>query len=101
MCTLQYDCVSIPAPRTLPFSLQVCRSSLLSSALKTLCSAKETGLPIRLFEISDAITLDPSKEVGGPAGGPAGAAWSLRMRSSEVLARCWCTRSWLDLFVRA
>lgn len=43
---------------------QVCRSTLLPAVLKTLGANKDTPLPLRLFEISDAILLDSSKDVG-------------------------------------
>ncbi len=42
---------------------QVCRTSLLSSALKTLAANKENALPIKLFEVSDAILLDTGRSV--------------------------------------
>ncbi|KAG2429166.1 hypothetical protein HYH02_014101 [Chlamydomonas schloesseri] len=54
--------VEIGNPATAEF--EVCRSSLLSSALKTLGANKENALPIKLFEVSDAILLDPSVSVG-------------------------------------
>lgn len=40
------------------------RTRLLPSALKTLAANKDSPIPIRLFEISDVILLDDSKDVG-------------------------------------
>ncbi|PNW74324.1 hypothetical protein CHLRE_13g603900v5 [Chlamydomonas reinhardtii] len=54
--------VEIGNPATAEF--EVCRSSLLSSALKTLGANKENALPIKLFEVSDAILLDSAVAVG-------------------------------------
>lgn len=36
----------------------------LTGALKTLGANKKEPLPVKLFEVSDAILLDPSKDVG-------------------------------------
>lgn len=44
--------------------MQVCRSTLLPAALKTLGANKDTPLPMKLFEISDVILLDSAKDVG-------------------------------------
>lgn len=49
-------------PATADF--EVCRTNLLASALKTLGANKDTPLPVRLFEISDVVLIDGSKEVG-------------------------------------
>lgn len=54
--------VEIGNPATAEF--EVCRTSLLSSALKTLAANKENALPIKLFEVSDAILLDNGRSVG-------------------------------------
>ncbi|KXZ43211.1 hypothetical protein GPECTOR_97g749 [Gonium pectorale] len=54
--------VEIGNPATAEF--EVCRTSLLSSALKTLAANKDNALPIKLFEVSDAIMLDSSRSVG-------------------------------------
>lgn len=45
-------------------SPQVCRTNLLASALKTLASNKDAPLPLKLFEVSDVIVLDSSRETG-------------------------------------
>jgi phenylalanyl-tRNA synthetase beta subunit len=45
-------------------AVQVARTRLLPSALKTLASNKDCPIPIRLFEISDVLLLDASKDVG-------------------------------------
>lgn len=54
--------VSIGNPATAEF--EVCRTSLLPAALKTLAANKDSPLPIRLFEISDVIHLSNTGEVG-------------------------------------
>lgn len=43
---------------------QICRTSLLPSALKTLGSNKSAPLPVRLFEISDVLLRDSEAETG-------------------------------------
>lgn len=54
--------VSIGNPATAEF--EVCRTTLLPSALKTLGGNKENPLPIKLFEISDVILLSDERDVG-------------------------------------
>lgn len=54
--------VSIGNPATAEF--EVCRTSLLQGALKTLGANKDLALPIKLFELSDVVLLAPDKEVG-------------------------------------
>ncbi|KAG2482402.1 hypothetical protein HYH03_018663 [Edaphochlamys debaryana] len=54
--------VEIGNPATIEF--EVCRTSLLSSALKTLAANKEVPLPVKLFELSDVVLLDAAKSVG-------------------------------------
>jgi len=54
--------VGIANPATLEF--EVCRTSLLPAALKTLGSNKDAPLPVRLFEVSDVVTLTDAKDVG-------------------------------------
>jgi hypothetical protein len=44
--------------------LQVCRTTLLPSALKTLAANRGEPLPLRLFELSDVVLLDSSRDVG-------------------------------------
>lgn len=44
--------------------MQVARTRLLPSALKTLAASKMVSLPIRLFEISDVVLLDSGRDVG-------------------------------------
>lgn len=58
---------SIPAvhvsnPKTLEF--QVARTTLLSGLLKTLAANRKMPLPIKLFEISDVVLKDASRDVG-------------------------------------
>ncbi|CAK0774111.1 hypothetical protein CVIRNUC_004136 [Coccomyxa viridis] len=54
--------VSIGNPATAEF--EVCRTSLLPGALKTLGANKDAPLPVRLFEASDVVLLDDASESG-------------------------------------
>lgn len=54
--------VCIGNPATAEF--EVCRTSLLAGALKTLGANRDTPLPVKLFEISDVILLSPTADVG-------------------------------------
>jgi len=54
--------VVISNPATIEF--QVARTSLLPGILKTLESNKEVPLPLRVFEVSDILLIDPSTDVG-------------------------------------
>lgn len=54
--------VHIENPQTQEF--QVCRPSLLPGTLKTLQSNKSAALPIRLFEVTDVVLLDPTNRIG-------------------------------------
>ena len=54
--------VCIGNPATAEF--EVCRTSLLSSALKTLGASGNVSKPIKLFEISDVVLLSDEKSVG-------------------------------------
>lgn len=49
-------------PKTI--DTQVIRTTLLPGVLKTIYHNKSLPLPLRLFEISDVVYLDPSKDVG-------------------------------------
>eukprot|EP00798_Chlamydomonas_sp_ICE-L_P030413 gene30413-35418_t len=53
--------VEIGNPATAEF--EVCRTSLLPSALKTLGANKDTALPIKLFEVSDVVYLSKDRDV--------------------------------------
>ena len=44
--------------------MQVARTRLLPSALKTVAANKDAPLPLRLFEVSDVVLLDKKKAVG-------------------------------------
>jgi hypothetical protein len=44
--------------------VQVARTRLLPSALKTLAANKTAPLPVRLFEVSDVVLLDAARDVG-------------------------------------
>lgn len=54
--------VTIANPKTAEF--QIARTSLLSGILKTIASNRKMPLPLKLFEISDVIVLDQTKDVG-------------------------------------
>eukprot|EP00955_Chlamydomonas_euryale_P050009 354441-Chlamydomonas_euryale.AAC.2 len=54
--------VEIGNPATAEF--EVCRSTLLSSALKTLGANKDAPLPVKLFEVSDVVLLSGDHHVG-------------------------------------
>jgi len=54
--------VEIGNPATAEF--EVCRTTLLPAALKTLGANKDAALPVKLFEVSDVVLLDDGKDVG-------------------------------------
>lgn len=54
--------VIVDNPRTSEF--EVVRNSLLPGLLKTLGHNKDHPRPVKLFELSDVVTLDSSKDVG-------------------------------------
>jgi len=54
--------VHIANPKTLDF--QIGRTSLLPGLLKTIQNNQGTALPIQLFEVSDVILKDPTRETG-------------------------------------
>lgn len=54
--------VHIANPKTLEF--QVARTTLLPGILKTLACNRKMPLPLKLFEISDVVLLDKTKDVG-------------------------------------
>ncbi|WIA12159.1 hypothetical protein OEZ85_012231 [Tetradesmus obliquus] len=54
--------VAIGNPQTAEF--EVCRTTLLPSALKTIAANKREPLPLRLFELSDVVLLDAERDVG-------------------------------------
>ncbi|CAB4065380.1 FARSB [Lepeophtheirus salmonis] len=56
------DAVKISNPKTLEF--QVARTTLLPGLLKTVASNKNMPLPLKLFELSDVVLKDASKDVG-------------------------------------
>ncbi|KAL6762004.1 phenylalanyl-tRNA synthetase [Haematococcus lacustris] len=61
-CSPPGSVVEIGNPATAEF--EVCRSTLLAAALKTLGANKDAALPIKLFEASDVILVDTSRAVG-------------------------------------
>ncbi|XP_051839424.1 phenylalanine--tRNA ligase beta subunit [Antechinus flavipes] len=54
--------VHIANPKTAEF--QVARTTLLPGLLKTIAANRKMPLPLRLFEISDIVLKDPSRDVG-------------------------------------
>ncbi|XP_067898232.1 phenylalanine--tRNA ligase beta subunit [Heterodontus francisci] len=54
--------IHIANPKTAEF--QVARTTLLSGLLKTIAANRKMPLPLKLFEISDVVLKDPSKDVG-------------------------------------
>lgn len=54
--------VVLSNPATVEF--EVCRTSLLPGALKTLSESRSSALPLRLFEVGDVVLLDDSAETG-------------------------------------
>lgn len=58
----EVSAVHIANPKTLEF--QVARTTLLPGILKTLASNKSMPLPVRLFEISDVVLKDSTRDVG-------------------------------------
>uniref|UniRef100_A0A4W3JUW2 Phenylalanine--tRNA ligase beta subunit n=1 Tax=Callorhinchus milii TaxID=7868 RepID=A0A4W3JUW2_CALMI len=54
--------VHIANPKTAEF--QVARTTLLSGLLKTIAANRKMPLPLKLFEISDVVLKDSSKDVG-------------------------------------
>jgi len=56
------EVVKIANPKTVEF--QVARTSLIPGMLKTVASNRNMPLPMKLFEISDVVLKDPSRDVG-------------------------------------
>jgi phenylalanyl-tRNA synthetase beta chain len=56
------EAVVLSNPQTIEF--EIVRTSLLPGTLKTLACNKSMPLPMRLFEVSDVVVLDPANEVG-------------------------------------
>ena len=56
------EVVHIANPKTLEF--QVARTTLLPGLLKTVQANRKLPLPLKLFEISDVVLKDPTKDVG-------------------------------------
>ena len=54
--------VHIANPKTLEF--QVARTTLLPGILKTIACNKKMPLPLKIFEISDVVVKDPTRDVG-------------------------------------
>lgn len=56
------DAVQVSNPATNEF--QVVRTSLIPGLLKTVASNRKMALPLKLFELSDIVLLDTSRDVG-------------------------------------
>ncbi|OXB83072.1 UNVERIFIED_CONTAM: hypothetical protein H355_016636 [Colinus virginianus] len=56
------NAVHIANPKTAEF--QVARTTLLPGLLKTVAANRKMPLPLKLFEISDIVVKDPTKDVG-------------------------------------
>ncbi|KAF9226592.1 phenylalanyl-tRNA synthetase subunit beta [Gyrodon lividus] len=75
--------VKIANPKTLEF--QVVRTSLLPGLLKTIRENRSHPLPIRLFELSDIVFKDPSKERQARNERHAAAVWCSKTAGFEVV----------------
>jgi phenylalanyl-tRNA synthetase beta chain len=75
--------VKIANPKTLEF--QVVRTSLLPGLLKTIRENRSHALPIRVFELSDVVFKDPSRERQARNERHAGAVWCARSAGFEVV----------------
>ncbi|KAL4440220.1 hypothetical protein ABPG75_003221 [Micractinium tetrahymenae] len=74
-------CIGNPATA----EFEVCRTSLLPGALKTLGANKDAPLPMRLFEVSDVILLTGDKGCGAANRRRLGAVHCDRAASFEVI----------------
>ena len=59
---LKHEAVTVGNPKTLEF--EVCRTSLLPCALKTLAANKDAPLPVKLFELSDVVMISDKHDTG-------------------------------------
>lgn len=75
--------VKIANPKTLEF--QVVRTSLLPGLLKTIRENRSHALPIRVFELSDVVFKDTSRERQARNERRAGAVWCARSAGFEVV----------------
>lgn len=75
--------VKIANPKTLEF--QVVRTSLLPGLLKTIRENRSHALPIRIFELSDVVFKDTSRERQARNERRAGAVWCARSAGFEVV----------------
>ncbi len=75
--------MEIGNPATLEF--EVCRTTLLPAALKTLGANKDAPLPIKLFEVSDVILPDSTCAVGARNERRLVAVYSNREAGFEVI----------------
>ena len=53
-----------PNPPSLWFGLQSFRTRLIPGMLKTIAHNRDTPMPLKLFEVSDVVVVDPSVETG-------------------------------------
>lgn len=75
--------VKIANPKTLEF--QVVRTSLLPGLLKTIRENRSHPLPIRLFELSDVVFKDTTKERQARNERHAAAVWCSKTAGFEVV----------------
>ncbi|KAG2116057.1 uncharacterized protein F5147DRAFT_743535 [Suillus discolor] len=75
--------VKIANPKTLEF--QVVRTSLLPGLLKTIRENRSHALPVRVFELSDVVFKDTSRERQARNERHAGAVWCSRSAGFEVV----------------
>ena len=75
--------IKIANPKTLEF--QVVRTSLLPGLLKTIRENRSHALPIRVFELSDVVFKDTSRERQARNERHAGAVWCARSAGFEVV----------------
>ncbi|KAG1752659.1 uncharacterized protein EDB91DRAFT_1343671 [Suillus paluster] len=75
--------IKIANPKTLEF--QVVRTSLLPGLLKTIRENRSHALPIRVFELSDVVFKDTSRERQARNERHAGGVWCARSAGFEVV----------------
>eukprot|EP01048_Picozoa_sp_COSAG05_P008626 COSAG05_NODE_666_length_8006_cov_12.857595_2_plen_723_part_00 len=58
--------IAVEIANAVTINFEICRTSLLPGLFKTVqSSGKHMALPLKLFEVSDIVTLDPTAEVDG------------------------------------
>ncbi|KAG7215135.1 hypothetical protein INR49_022746 [Caranx melampygus] len=77
----------ISNPKTAEF--QVARTTLLPGLLKTIAANRKMPLPLKLFEISDVVLKDETKDVGGANSRRFCAVYYNKSPGFEVIQACW------------